>query len=133
MKKKYVEKVVFMKVAEYVEMYNKDHDVKINRMDVYAMIKHGDLKAHKGAKGAWIIELVVKEEVKETKPKKAKKVKEYTVKEWMEAYNKKNNESFSESKVRKLLEKGIIKGEKVDRKWKITTSPSKKITLCGRR
>lgn len=117
--------VIEMKVSDYVEEYNSKSDKKINRHDVYKMIKEGKLKAHKGYKGAWIIEI----DKKNPKKKKSKtKSKKYTVKEYVEEYNKKfPNAKVTVPEVRKFLSDGIIKGKKVDRKWEITSSPSKRI------
>lgn len=130
MKKKVI-KLVQMKVAEYVEKHNASSEKKINRHDVYKMIKEGQLKAHKGYKGAWIIDVEVEEPVKKCPIKRAaRKTKKYTVKEFVEAYNKKfTNNPITIPEVRKLLANGSLKlkGEKVDRKWVISQSPSRRI------
>lgn len=130
MKKKVI-KLVQMKVAEYVEKHNASSEKKINRHDVYKMIKEGQLKAHKGYKGAWIIDVEVEEPVKKCPIKRAtRKTKKYTVKEFVEAYNKKfTSNPITIPEVRKLLANGSLKlkGEKVDRKWVISQSPSRRI------
>lgn len=125
-------KVVQMKTSEFVEKYNselKNDEKKINRHDVYNMIKDGKLKAHKGFKGAWIIDVEIYEEVKKKSKKKSnKKAKEYSVKEYVEAYNKKfPNCVITVPEVRKLIADGKLKAEKVNRKWVIKSSPSKRI------
>ena len=132
--KKIIEKKVEMKVADYVAKYNGSTlsvAEEIDRFDVYKMIKEGKLTAHKGAKGAWIIELTVQEEVEVEVPstkKSKKKAKEYTVKEFVEAYNKKHSKNpITIPEVRKLLTTGKLDGDKVSGKWAVTASPSKRV------
>lgn len=112
--------IIEVDVKQYVEDYNKTHEQKtITRHDVYKMIHEGKLKAHKGARGKWIIEL------KQPEPKK---VKGYSVKEFVAEYNKKHPKCIiTIEEVRKMLTDGTIKGEKVNRKWIVYASPSKRI------
>lgn len=127
--KKIIEKQVEMKVADYVAYYNGstlELAKEIDRFDVYQMIKEGKLNAHKGYKGAWILDVTIREEVEVEKP--AKKVKEYSVKEFVEIYNEKHPKTpVTAVEVRKALTDGKLKGKKVNRKWVITSSPSRKI------
>lgn len=138
--KRIVIKTVKMKVAEFVEKHNKENAGKqITRHDVYAMIKSGDLKAHKGFRNAWIIEFDVEEEIEVEVPdpvkpkspsskKSSKKDKIYTVKEFVKAYNEKHVKNpTTVEEVRKLLKQEKLKGEKVYGKWMVTASPSKRI------
>ena len=105
-----------IKVAEYVEEYNKSHDEKITRYDVYNMIKNGELKAEKDPRGAWLIRVEIHEE------------KEYTVKQFVEAYNKRyKNDPVTVKKVRELASQGKIKARKSLGRWIIIESPRKKI------
>lgn len=115
--------IIEVDVKQYVEDYNKNHEQEpITRYDVYNMIHEGKLKAHKGAKGKWIIEL------KQSEPKKTKKAKEYSVKEFVAEYNKKHPKcTITIEEVRKMLSDGTIKGEKVNRKWVVYSSPSRRI------
>lgn len=128
-KKKIIEKKVEMKVAEYVAYHNGstlEVEKEIDRFDVYKMIKEGKLKAHKGRKGAWILEVAIEEE--EVKTKKSADVKEYSVKEFVEIYNEKHPKTtVTVVEVRKLLTDGKLKGKKVNRKWVITASPNSRI------
>ena len=105
-----------IKVTEYVEEYNKSHDEKITRHDVYKMIKNGELKAEKDPRGAWLIRVEIQEE------------KEYTAKQFVEAYNKRyKNEPITVKKVRELASAGKIKAKKSLGRWIILESPRKKI------
>lgn len=107
-----------MSVKEFVEEYNKSNKekVSINRHNVYDMIKEGKLKAHKGYKGAWVLEIEV-----ETS-------KTYTTKEFVEEYNKKHKKQpITVVEVRQLIERGVIDAEKVAGKWVIKSTPSKRI------
>lgn len=107
-------KKVTMSVTEYIQANN-----HITRKDVYKMIKEGKLKATK-VKGAYVIEIT----------EKKKSTKKYTVKEFVEEYNKKHLDCIvTEKKVRELASKEIITAEKVSGKWVILESPSKKIRL----
>lgn len=109
-----------MSVKEYVNIHNTTQDSKITRYDVYDMIKEGTLKAHKGYKGAWVLEIEVEEKNKSTK--------KYSVKEFVEAYNEKHKKSpITVVEVRQLIATGDIKAKKVSGKWVISTSPSKRI------
>lgn len=105
-------------VKSYVDLHNKTNENRITRYHVYKMINEGKLKAHKGYKNKWIIEL-----------KEPETPTEYTVKEFVEAYNKKHRKStkITIEEVRKMLADGILKGEKVNRKWVIYSSPTRKI------
>lgn len=104
-------KKVTMSVTEYIHA-----NQPITRKDVYKMISEGKLKATK-VKGAWVIE------VPEKKTKKT-----YTVKEFVQEYNKKHTGCIiTEKKVRELASKELIAAEKVSGKWVILESPSKKI------
>lgn len=106
-------KKVKMSVTEYIQA-----NESITRKDVYKMIAEGKLKATK-VKGAWVIEI----------PEK-KATKTYSVKEFVEAYNKKHIDCIvTEKKVRELAKKEIIASEKVNGKWVILQSPSKKIKM----
>lgn len=113
-------KKIEMKVADYVAKHNNsitDESKKITRHDVYDMIKKGELKAHKGYRGAWILEL-----------EDTTKTKTYTVKEYVETYNKKfARVPVTVPEVRKLLSDGKLEGKKVSGKWIVTSSPSKRI------
>lgn len=107
-------KKVTMSVTEYIQA-----NEKITRKEVYKMIKEGKLKATK-VKGAYVIEI--------TEKKKA--TKKYTVKEFVEEYNKKHVDCVvTEKKVRELASKEIITAEKVSGKWVIMESPSKRLKL----
>ena len=110
-------------VKQFVEEHNnKNVTDPITRYDVYNMIKEGKLNAHRGEKNKWIIELTIKE------PKKTKKTKEYSVKEFVEAYNGKHPKCpITVEEARKMLTDGILKGEKVNRKWVVYTSPTRKV------
>lgn len=125
--KERITKNVEMKVAEFVKLYNSRHDDKIDRHDVYKMIKNGKLKAHKGYKNAWILNVEVEEEVEVKEPSK-KKTKEYTVKEFVQAYNNNHKKvTITIPEARKLLADGILKGKKISGKWVITSSPRRRI------
>lgn len=125
--KERITKNVEMKVADFVKLYNSRHENKINRHDVYKMIKNGKLNAHKGYKNAWILNVEVEEEVEVKEPSK-KKTKEYTVKEFVQAYNNRHKKvTITIPEARKLLADGILKGEKRSGKWVITSSPSRRI------
>lgn len=101
-----------MSVTEYTRA-----NEKITRKDVYKMIAEGKLKATK-VKGAWVIEV----------PDEKKPAKTYTVKEFVEAYNKKHVDCIiTEKKVRELASKDIITAKKESGKWVILDSPRKKI------
>ena len=103
-----------MSVTEYTRA-NK----KITRKDVYKMIAEGTLKATK-VKGAWVIEV----------PAEKKASKTYTVKQFVEEYNKKHGDcAITEKKVRELASKEIITAKKVSGKWVILDSPRKQIKL----
>lgn len=121
---KIIKKEVKMKVSEYVEYYNSLHsDDKINRHHVYDMIKEGKLTAEKSPRNAWIIDVVIEETVKVEKPEK-----EYSVKKFVEMYNKKHpNYPVSAAEVRKLVVDGKLKGYKKGRTCVITASPRKRI------
>lgn len=107
-------KKITMSVTEYIQAND-----YITRKDVYKMIKEGKLKATK-VKGAYVIEIT----------EKKKPTKKYTVKEFVEEYNKKHLDCIvTEKKVRELASKEIITAEKVSGKWVILESPSKKIRL----
>ena len=90
-------KVITKTVEKSVKQYTVEHP-ELNRKDVYKLIKEGTLKAHKGYKGAWVIEDVVSEtiEVPDENPSKGntkkgksskKTPKTYTTKEFLEIYN----------------------------------------------
>lgn len=106
-------KIKKLSVAEYVEMHNSLSDTIINRHNVYAMIREGKLKATRGARGAWIIEI--------------EEVESYTVKEFIDIYNKNFNTPINRTEVRKLIDRGLIKAEKVSGKWKIYSNPRRRI------
>lgn len=106
-----------IKVADYVEEYNKSHDEKITRHDVYKMIKNGELKAEKDPKGAWLIRVEIE-----------KPGKEYSVKQFVEEYNRRyKDEPITIKKVRELASTGKIKAKKSLGRWIILDSPRKKI------
>lgn len=105
-----------VKVSEYVEQYNKNHDDKIDRFKVYKMIKDGKLSGEKNKSGHWIITLNKKSE------------KEYTPTEFVEKYNKKHpKRPITIKKIRSLASEGKIKAKKKLNKWIITENPNKKI------
>ena len=74
-------KMIKMTVSEYIEQHS-----DVTRKEVYRMIADGKLKATK-VKGAWIIEIAPE-----------KKVKEYTVRQFVEEYNKINKEMLTKDK-----------------------------------
>ena len=106
-------KKVTMTVTENIQSKQ-----KITRKDVYKMIAEGKLNATK-VDGAYVIEV----------PGKKKKTKKtYTVKQFVEEYNKKHPKYIiTEKKVRELASKELIAAEKVSGKWVILESPSRKI------
>ena len=107
-------KKITMSVTEYIHA-----NTQLTRKEVYKMIKEGKLKASK-VKGAYIIEV----------PQNSSSKKKYTVKEFVEEYNKKHVECIiTEKKVRELASKEIITAEKVSGKWVIMESPSRKLKL----
>lgn len=107
-------KKITMSVTEYIHA-----NTQLTRKEVYKMINEGKLKATK-VKGAYVIEV----------PQEKKATKKYTVKEFVEAYNKKHLECIiTERKVRELASKEIITAEKVSGKWVIMESPSRRIKL----
>lgn len=133
-KKQVVVETAVVKVAEYVEHYNAsviDEEDKITRHDVYKMIKEGKLEAVKNEKNAWLITVKIEKEIEVDVPEcPSKKCKSYTVKEFVELYNKRHSKNpITISEVRKLLSEGKLKGEKVNRKWTVTASPSRRIKL----
>lgn len=110
-------KIVEMSVKDYVELCNATNDEKIDRHDVYSMIKQGELDAYKKG-NAYVIRLAVQEE----------KVETNSVKEFTEKYNRRFPKSpVTEKQVRTLAAEGKIKAEKVKNKWVILESPRKKI------
>lgn len=119
---------VEMSVAEFVEQ-----NQGITRHDVYKMIKNGEIKAHRGYKNKWILEIEVKEEFEVEEPvkpskKSSKKTKEYTVKEFVEAYNKKHPKStITVPEARKFIADDKLAAKKVSGKWVVTATPSKRI------
>lgn len=119
MKKEKNIEILEMSVKEYLNFHYSKTQEKINRHDVYRMIKEGKLKAHKGYKNAWVLEIEV--------VKKTKKPKTYTVKEFVESYNKKHKDCITVLEVRKMIKDGIIKGDKVKGKWLVMQTPSKRI------
>ena len=113
-----------IKVAEYVDQYNKSHEDKITRHNVYAMIKEGKLTAQKNEKGHWVITLEV--EKPKTVPKKPEK--EYPVKEFVEKYNGRHpKKTITIKKVRELAASGEIKAKKCLGRWIIMENPNKLI------
>ena len=116
MAKKYQTREI--KVKEYVEEYNSNHEEQITRNDVYKMIADGKLKARKGDHNAWIIE--IKEEI----------VKEYSVKDFTEEYNRLHPKAVvTEKKVRELASAGILKAKKKWNRWVILETPRKLIKV----
>lgn len=111
-------KVIEMSVAEYMAEYvRKNPSESITKNKVYKLINKGELKAHKNEKGAWVIEIEV-----------APPAKEYSVKEFVDEYNKKHLDAIiTINKVRALAAKGIIQAKKLCGKWIITENPRKKI------
>lgn len=114
---------------EFVERYNLCHTKKIDRHDVYDMIKRKELIAHKGLRGAWVIE------TGEIKPEKKCKhkfcicnKKTYNTKQFAEKYNEKHpGSNLVPRHVRLLLESGILNGYKEKNVWVITSDPKKRI------
>ena len=106
-----------MTVAEYVADYNKNHEDKITRHNVYAMIKEGKLNGSKNAKGFWIIRI-----------EKELDNNVYSPRKFTEEYNKRyKDEQITVAKVRKLAKEKKIEAKKVGLSWVILQSPEKKI------
>ena len=114
-----------IKVAEYVDQYNKSHEDKITRHHVYAMIKEGKLSAKKNELGHWLITI----ETESPKPKKVQSPpKEYPVKEFVEKYNGRHpKKTITVKKVRELAASGEIKAKKSLGRWIIMENPNKLI------
>ena len=111
-------KVIEMSVKDYVELHNENHEVKITRHDVYAMIKNGELEAYKNDRGAYVVKHEVVEE----------KVEENSVKDFTAKYNRRfPKEPITEKSIREMAAKGLIKAKKVSNRWVILQSPRKKI------
>lgn len=131
-------KVITKTVEKNVKQYTTEHP-ELNRKDVYKLIKEGTLKAHKGYKGAWVIEDVVSEtiEVPDECPSKGntkkrmpskKSPKTYSTKEFLESYNKKHpRTTITLAELRLMLINGVVNGEKVNGKWVIHQSPSRRV------
>lgn len=102
-------KKVEMKVAEYIDHIYATEDIRLTCKDVYKMIKDGVLKAYKGPKNAWIIQLEIK--VGSCKAKEKEEIKEYTVKEYAEL------KGMTVKKVRQFISDGKINAEKVSGKY----------------
>lgn len=131
-------KVITKTVEKSVKQYTVEHP-ELNRKDVYKLIKEGTLKAHKGYKGAWVIEDVVSETIEVAdecpskgntkKGKSSKKTpKTYTTKEFLEIYNKKHPKStITLAELRLMLINKVVNGEKVNGKWVIHESPSRRV------
>lgn len=118
MAKKY--RIYKMTIKEYIEEYKKTHDDAIYRHKVYKMINNGELSATKDEKGRWLIDIKVAEE---------KPAKEYSVNEFVEIYNKKHPKAvITKKQVRELAASGKINAKKVNRKWVIMESPSRKLS-----
>lgn len=111
-------KIKKMTVAEYMADYIKQNpSASITKKKVYKLINSGKLKAHKNEKGAWIIEVEIEPNTKE-----------YTVKEFVDEYNRRHLDSIiTINKVRALAAKGIIHAKKLCGKWIISDSPRKTI------
>lgn len=107
--------VKWISTAEYVDEYNKTHEEKITRKDVYKMINVGDLQATKNERGHWCIKVVEEPQT------------ELSVKDYVEKYNKvnKKNPSITVKEVREMASKGILKAKKVSGKWVILEAPKK--------
>lgn len=129
MKKKTVKEVIEMSTKEYVEQYNSTHKDQITRYDVYDLIKQNKLKAHKGYRGAWVIELEKPENKKPCKCKNCKCDKKvYSTKEFVEAYNKKHPKAtITVKELRYLIEAGEVKAKKVSGKWQVSADPRLRI------
>lgn len=138
--KKIIEEAVEMTVTEYIGAHNASQsDDKITRNDVYKMIKDGKIKAHKGERNKWILEVTVQKEIevedecpsskwgKKEKPSK-KTVKTYTRKEFVEKYNEKHPKTpITLGKLRAYIETGAVATEVRGGKRVIIASPSKRI------
>ncbi len=122
-------KIVEISVKEYVNEYNNTHTDKINRYNVYDLIKKEKLKAHKGYRGAWVIE----KEVVEKPSDRLKKLcirskKTYSTREFTKLYNEKHpNNQLTLKQVRYLIEIGVIDAVKKSGKWQISADPRKRI------
>lgn len=106
--------IKWLTVTEYIDDYNKIHEKKITRKNVYKLINSGELNAQKNEKGYWIIKVVTEPEAN------------YTVKEYMQKHNSNNkNPSITIKKVREMAINGELKAKKVAGKWIILEHPKK--------
>lgn len=107
---------IYLSVKEYIAKFSTEEN-PIKPKDVYKAIHTGVLKATRGYKNAWVIEVNV-----------PVACHEYTTAEFVEEYNKKHRKNHIVVKdVRKAIEEGKLEAHKESGKWIITDSPSKRI------